>query len=242
MRVGMYVYGPSTITLDRAAVITRLVASGAHTSQRVAAGKVALAVGIYRIVSAEPLTVIGSLNCDLFVSLSDSAAWPNPAVTFGRFACTFPEITYAMIQAFFPATSGGATTDEQTFRIGVYAYETSTLELDRTVVVTPFPGRDPAAERKLGPGKALLEPGIYRVVTDAPLSIQGDANCDVYVSIEGKQQIPDIAATLGRFSAVFPMVTQAQLQEFFPLLARGFDLQWSDAETTEQASSPSPRR
>lgn len=240
MRVGIYAYGPSTITLDRAAVITRFSPDGAHADRQVAAGQVSLPAGIHRIISKEPITVVGSVSCDLFVSLNDASEWPDPATTFGRFRSTFPEITYRAIQEFFPVLATGTWAPGQTSRLGIYAYEPATISVDKEVTIGQFQGAPCSAERKAGPGKVLLETGIYRIYADTPVRAVCDGNSDITVMEDYKSGPPDIAATLGRFSAAFPGVTQAQLREFFPSMARGFELPWASAEAVTVAGPAYP--
>lgn len=222
MRIGIYAYGPCTITLDAAVTLTRFSRDGAHPEFELGPGTVSLAAGIYRIVSAEHITVVGSLSCDLFVSLNDSAPWPDPAVTFGRFRSTFPEVSYAALRPFFEMTSIAVAKSPRMTKVAICAYAPATVAVDQPVVVTRYPGSSPSDDFKAGPGKMQLAPGIYRIYLDAPLAVTCDVNSDV-VTITGKE-IPQVSSNLGRFAPAFPTVTAPDLERFFPLVERGLDL------------------
>lgn len=224
MRIGIYAYGPCTITLDAAVTLTRFSRDGAHPEFELGPGTVSLAAGIYRIVSAEHITVVGSLSCDLFVSLNDSAPWPDPAVTFGRFRSTFPEVSYAALRPFFEMTSIAVAKSPRMTKVAICAYAPATVAVDQPVVVTRYPGNSPTDDFKAGPGKVQLTAGLYRIYADSAVQVTCDTNSDIVFTIEEKGGPPPLLATLGRFAPAFPTVTAPDLERFFPLVERGLDL------------------
>lgn len=239
MQAAVFSYGPSTLSLDLPATLTFLSEAGPCTAQALAAGKHPLVRGIYRVSSATALTLGGSLHCDIYPFEAGYPVLPSPARMFGRFAAAFPQVSYRWLCQAFEASSLDSVSVSKLARFAIVAYGPATVIVDRELTLSTFPLAS-SADRKVGPGKVALAPGLYRVVAPATTAIAADEHSDVSMVINDKDGIPDIASLLGRFSAVFPYLSQADVSSYFPAIARDVELRWLQP-TTLVGVAPAPR-
>lgn len=239
MQAAIFAYGPSTLSIDLPATLTRLSEASACPAQTLAAGKHPLTAGIYRVSSAAALTLAGSLHCDVYMFEDGYPVLPPPARMFGRFAAAFPEVSYRWLCAAFEVSALGDLGASQLARFAIIAYGPATVSVDRELTLSTFP-LPSTADRKVGPGKVALAPGLYRAVAPATTAIAGDESSDVAILINGKGGGPDIASLLGRFSAVFAHISQDDLRGYFPAIARDVTLPWAQP-TTLVGVAPAPR-
>lgn len=239
MQAAVFSYGPSTLSLDLPATLTRLSEAGPCPSQLLAAGKHPLGRGIYRVSSATALPLGGSLHCDIYSFEDGYPVLPSPARMFGRFAAAFPEVSHRWLCEAFEARSLDALGTGTPARFAIVAYGPATVTVDRELTLSTFPLAS-SADRKIGPGKVVLAPGLYRVIAPATTAISADEQSDVSIVISGKSGDPGIASLLGRFAAVFPNLSQADVSSYFPAIARNVELRWLQP-TTLVGVAPAPR-
>lgn len=237
MQAAVFAYGPSTLTLSGPATLLRHTPGAAASRQALSAGDVPLTSGIYQVTSERPIVLTGSAECDIYPFTDGSDVLPNPAKTLGRFAKVFPDVSYAWLCAQLGASAWQPTTHELS-RIGIYVYAEATVVFDRTVTVSRL--GDDKGDFKAGPGKAVLAPGIYRVIAGGAAIVDVSPTCDVLVTISGKTETPDISALLGRYRSAFQSVSTETLRSFFTILERGFHPQWGP-ESTLVGVAPAPR-
>lgn len=238
MQAAIFAYGPSTLSIDLPATLTRLSETSVCPAQTLAAGKHPLTAGIYR-VSAAALTLAGSLHCDVYRFEDGYPVLPPPARMFGRFAAAFPEVSYRWLCESFEVSPLGALGASQLARFAIIAYGPATVTVDRELTLSTFPFAC-SADRKVSPGKVALGPGLYRAVAPATTAIAADEHSDVAIRINEKDGDPDIASLLGRFSAVFAHISQDDLRGYFPAIARDVTLPWLQP-TTLVGVAPAPR-
>lgn len=239
MQAAVFSYGPSTLSLDLPATLTRLSEAGPCPTQTLAAGKHPLVRGIYRVSSATALTLSASLHCDIYPFEAGYPVLPSPARMFGRFAAGFPEVSQRWLCEAFEARSLDSLGASTLARFAIVAYGPATVTVDRELTLSTFPLAS-SADRKVGPGKVALGPGLYRVIAPATTAIAADEQSDVLVVINEKDDVPTIASRLGRFSAVFPNLSQADVRSYFPAIARDVELRWLQP-TTLVGVAPAPR-
>ncbi len=239
MQAAVFSYGPSTLSLDQPATLTLLSETGACAAQLLAAGKHPLVRGIYRVSSAAALTLGASFHCDIYSFEAGYPVLPSPARMFGRFAAAFPKVSYRWLCEAFEASSLDALGAGKLARFAIVAYGPATVTVDRELTLSTFPLAS-AADRKIGPGKVALAPGLYRVIAPATTAIAADEHSDVIVTISEKEEFPTITSLLGRFAAVFPNLSQADVNSYFPAIARNVELRWLQP-TTLVGVAPAPR-
>lgn len=239
MQAAVFSYGPSTLSLDLPATLTLLSEAGPCPAQTLAAGKHPLVRGIYRVSSATALTLGGSLHCDIYSFEAGYSVLPSPSRMFGRFAAAFPEVSYRWLCEAFEASPLDSVSVSKLARFAIVAYGPATVIVDRELTLSTFPLAS-SADRKVGPGKVALAPGLYRVIAPAATTIATDEHSDVVVTVSEKEEYPTITSLLGRFAAVFPYLSQADVSSYFPAIARNVELRWLQP-TTLVGVAPAPR-
>lgn len=239
MQAAVFSYGPSTLSLDLPATLTLLSETGPCPAQLLAAGKHPLVRGIYRVSSATALTLGASFHCDIYSFEAGYPVLPSPARMFGRFAAAFPEVSHRWLCEAFEASPLDSLGAGKLARFAIVAYGPATVTVDRELTLSAFPLAS-AADRKVGPGKVALAPGLYRVIAPATTAIAADEHTDVLITINTKTDVPDIVSLLGRFAAVFPYLSQADVSSYFPAIARNVELRWLQP-TTLVGVAPAPR-
>lgn len=105
MRVGIYVYSPTTVTLSHAAEAVKYVPGGEPRTAMPLSGQAQLAPGIYRIVTDQPLRVTPTDGAEVVVLEDPKDPWPDPKTQLHatRFTAAFPAVNHTELQNFFPA-------------------------------------------------------------------------------------------------------------------------------------------
>jgi hypothetical protein len=105
MRVGIYVYSPTTVTLSHAAEAVKYVPDGEPRTAVTLSGQAQLAPGIYRIVTDQPLQVAPGDGAEVIFETDPKNPWPDPKTQLhaAAFTAAFPAVSHTELQKFFPA-------------------------------------------------------------------------------------------------------------------------------------------
>jgi hypothetical protein len=108
MRTGIFVYADTVEYLLRPEISSLVKYNGPGSSTVIATkggGTIKLTKGIYRLITDKPteLLMVGENTgeSDVVVVMNDKDIWPDSPAIFVK---TFPDVTAADLQAFFPAS------------------------------------------------------------------------------------------------------------------------------------------